>query len=672
MISGDFDSLRPTKTITPGSLMGCPVGAHHSSNRHAISKIKNEQAFCNMLVRVDPVAREMLQRWRGRRGSGDDGRNDEGERVARAGCLGFELQCWALDTMFLYLYDKRPETEEEKRDIIAAVDSFAGEVSRRTNQPIWMWLEPARIRSFTTGFGFLRDMALKCKDDDDAPLPGFMRQSAGMREWEINDELVLMLAASFESTAHTVAQCMLMLANDPERQSIAAKEARRTLEAAPEGRLSTKDIRGCKDVMHVLYEALRLHPTIPFSARKIHKCIQMEVPGPRGRAPTRIRIPAKCYLTYFKTAIGQNPRVFDNPLEFQPERYDHLRTREEKHAAFLPFGAGPRRCWGQELAEIQAGQLLIRMLAEFELFLPHTGSGEDKDEHGLPKKGVPASLDAVLTAHQAAKVLHDHVRARLQRRLHRSGGSCFRLQAKGRLQRKTSVASVSVAAPDVDMLAVVPRLWPGEEEMQMDAHAAAAKEGGGKKESEVARGRQERAKAAVNAAVKAEAAEAARVAAEEAAAAEAARIEAEKAASEEVERQAAAAAAAEEAAAEAAAAEATRAAAEAARTAAVAAEAARAAVEAAAAAEAARLNAARQSAQRSQDAATVADGIAPSQEDAQAAAEAKVAADAAWAKSAKVVAHTTTYNTQHTHTHTHTHTHARTHTHTTTHLALHF
>jgi cytochrome P450 family 135 len=61
--------------------------------------------------------------------------------------------------------------------------------------------------------------------------------------------------------------------------------------------------------------------------------------------------------------VHRDPRVFDAPDEFRPERF----LDGPRPDAFVPFGAGARRCLGQVLATLQAQAIVPTVLARVRL-----------------------------------------------------------------------------------------------------------------------------------------------------------------------------------------------------------------------------------------------------------------------------------------------------------------
>jgi cytochrome P450 len=48
--------------------------------------------------------------------------------------------------------------------------------------------------------------------------------------------------------------------------------------------------------------------------------------------------------------VHRDPRYFEDPLAFRPERWENNWEKQLPACAFFPFGAGPRQCIGYSLA----------------------------------------------------------------------------------------------------------------------------------------------------------------------------------------------------------------------------------------------------------------------------------------------------------------------------------
>lgn len=66
--------------------------------------------------------------------------------------------------------------------------------------------------------------------------------------------------------------------------------------------------------------------------------------------------------------IHRNPEIYDNPMEFRPERFvnsSNGATSETKGCFYLPFGDGPRNCIGMRMAKVTTKIGMATVLAKF-------------------------------------------------------------------------------------------------------------------------------------------------------------------------------------------------------------------------------------------------------------------------------------------------------------------
>ena len=97
-------------------------------------------------------------------------------------------------------------------------------------------------------------------------------------------------------------------------------------------------------IQAIIKETMRLHPPITMVMRKgIKDCVVNEYLIPKGSLV--------CVNIW---AMGRDPNIWENPLEFRPERF--LEGKESSidtkghHFELLPFGTGRRGCPGMPLA----------------------------------------------------------------------------------------------------------------------------------------------------------------------------------------------------------------------------------------------------------------------------------------------------------------------------------
>ncbi|XP_065868847.1 cytochrome P450 93B2-like [Euphorbia lathyris] len=110
-------------------------------------------------------------------------------------------------------------------------------------------------------------------------------------------------------------------------------------------------------IQAILKETFRLHPPVPMIARK--STGDCEING--------YRIPENCLLFINTWSIGRDPKNWENPLKFEPERFlESCWDVKGQHFELLPFGSGRRSCPGISLAMKELPTTLAAMIQCFD------------------------------------------------------------------------------------------------------------------------------------------------------------------------------------------------------------------------------------------------------------------------------------------------------------------
>ena len=81
------------------------------------------------------------------------------------------------------------------------------------------------------------------------------------------------------------------------------------------------------------------------------------------------RIPAGTTVFMPQWTIHRDPRWFDDPESFVPERWETGLQERLPRYAYFPFGGGPRICIGNNFALMEASLLLATIARQFRLEL---------------------------------------------------------------------------------------------------------------------------------------------------------------------------------------------------------------------------------------------------------------------------------------------------------------
>jgi cytochrome P450 len=178
----------------------------------------------------------------------------------------------------------------------------------------------------------LMQMLLDASDPEDP--------AGRLTDREVKDELVTFLLAGHETTSNTLAWALYLLSQSPEAERRLIEEARalgnRPPTAADLERLSFSEM--------VVKEAMRLYPPAYILARR---AASATILGDFDVAEGT-EVVAWIYFTH------RDPRVFEAPARFRPERFEPEAEAKLPRGAFLPFGAGPRACIGKAFAQAEA------------------------------------------------------------------------------------------------------------------------------------------------------------------------------------------------------------------------------------------------------------------------------------------------------------------------------
>jgi cytochrome P450 len=187
--------------------------------------------------------------------------------------------------------------------------------------------------------------------DDD--LPGLLI-AAGMPDALIRDQLLTMIIAGHDTSTALLSWALYLLSSHPEVQARAQAELDAVLGSAPPSLAQLGELRYLE---HVINETLRLYPPIHLGQRVAARDLEFQgYPIPAGQ-----RVLYSIYLTQ------RDPRYWEQPAEFCPDRFAPEQSRQLLPYTFQPFGGGPRNCIGMAFAQVEVKVVLARILQHFEL-----------------------------------------------------------------------------------------------------------------------------------------------------------------------------------------------------------------------------------------------------------------------------------------------------------------
>ena len=108
-------------------------------------------------------------------------------------------------------------------------------------------------------------------------------------------------------------------------------------------------------------------------------------------------------------AISQDPKNWDNPREFRPERFENINLNYNgTYFEFIPFGAGRRQCPGIQFGSSVMEMALTNFLYHFDWMLPDNANSLSLDMSEKFGFTVRRRTDLLLKAipHVCSKATH--------------------------------------------------------------------------------------------------------------------------------------------------------------------------------------------------------------------------------------------------------------------------
>ena len=179
----------------------------------------------------------------------------------------------------------------------------------------------------------------------------------GMTDEQLVDEILILFAAGHETSANSLAWTIWLLLRHPDklekvRAEITAAEA--------QGPLDFAGVRRLPYLTQVIDESLRMYPPAWLTDRVAHE----------DDNTGEVVIEAGVVIGLFVVGLHRNPKYWDAPDEFRPERMTPEAKKSRHPGCYVPFGGGPRLCIGNHFAMLEMLLFLVPILRDFDFVLP--------------------------------------------------------------------------------------------------------------------------------------------------------------------------------------------------------------------------------------------------------------------------------------------------------------
>ncbi|TKY53282.1 cytochrome P450 family protein [Spatholobus suberectus] len=181
--------------------------------------------------------------------------------------------------------------------------------------------------------------------------------------------------AGTDTSAITMEWALAELINNPQ----VMEKARQEIDSVTGNNrlIQESDLANLPYLQAIVKETLRIHPTSPFIGRESSESCNV----------CGYDIPEKTLLFINLWSMGRDPNLWENPLEFRPERFTGEENFDVRGQNFqlMPFGTGRRACPGASLALQVVPANLAAMIQCFEWKVDGAVSMEEKPAMTLPR-----------------------------------------------------------------------------------------------------------------------------------------------------------------------------------------------------------------------------------------------------------------------------------------------
>ncbi|MBZ5650349.1 MAG: cytochrome P450 [Acidobacteriia bacterium] len=194
--------------------------------------------------------------------------------------------------------------------------------------------------------GDLLSMLMAARDED----------GSGMTDRQLRDEILTFLLAGHETTAVSLSWTWYLLSQHPDVEQKLHQELRQVLDGRTP---QLEDLPRLPYADKVVKESMRLYPPAWSLARTVTK--EIDLAG--------YCLPVGANVVMSPWILHRDPRFFEQPEQFNPERWTAETAQRLPRFAYFPFGGGPRLCIGASFAIMEAHLLLATIAQRFQLRL---------------------------------------------------------------------------------------------------------------------------------------------------------------------------------------------------------------------------------------------------------------------------------------------------------------
>ena len=195
--------------------------------------------------------------------------------------------------------------------------------------------------------------------DDPSILHFLIASGDDVTSKQLRDDLMTLLIAGHETTAAVLTWTTFLLAKHPEVKAKVFEEVDRVV---GDRNPTVADMRALVYTTRVINESMRLYPQPPVLIRRALEPVTL--------GGYNIDAGTDFFISVWN--LHRNPRIWDEPDAFKPERFPidaPMPNEYTEEYAYLPFGGGQRKCVGDQFAIFESIVSLAMLMRRFDFEL---------------------------------------------------------------------------------------------------------------------------------------------------------------------------------------------------------------------------------------------------------------------------------------------------------------
>lgn len=226
--------------------------------------------------------------------------------------------------------------------------------------PYWRKFREASDELAEIAEDLIRERRASNSDDDD--LLGLLlslrdEDGSAFTDEEVRDEALTLILSGHETTANALTWAFSWLGTRPDVYQALRKEALAQPWIASGVAPTIEDVMSTEVAGQVVAESLRMAPPVWVAPRRALR--DVDVCG--------VHIPAGAHVLVSQYVTHRDPTYFPDPHTWEPSRWTPQLHSSLPRGAYFPFGAGTRKCLGDQFALLESRIIVLHAAARHRL-----------------------------------------------------------------------------------------------------------------------------------------------------------------------------------------------------------------------------------------------------------------------------------------------------------------